>query len=205
MIVFVEQHQYGRYSELLHQTFVARRRVFIDAMGLDLAISAEGQIDIYDQMGAAYVLLTDPSCCHVYASLRLLPTTGPTSLGDAQFKRLKGLAGLCAPGIFECSRFCVDDQNDPQREINRHLHAASLLLVGLFEIGLEKGINGVLLNCDAVPQTALDCVVDEFERFDNDAGSFGMVEISDATLAGLRKKLAIVEPLYNGRAFHFSA
>lgn len=205
MIIFVEQHQYGRYGELLRQTFVARRRVFVDAMGLDLAVSEERQVDTYDQMGAAYVLLTDPARSHVFASLRLLPTTGPTSLADAQIKRFKGPASLCAPGIFECSRFCVDDQHDLKRDINRHLPAASLLLVGLFEIGLEKGINGVLLNCDAVPQTALDCVVDEVERYDDHAGAFGMVEISDATLAGLRTKLAIGEPLYNGSAFHFSA
>jgi len=125
MIIFVEQHQYNSQANLLSQMHVTRRKVFVDALGWDIPVTDGKEVDSYDQLGPAYVMLTDPERRTVYASLRLMPTTGPTLLHDVFGDTIPDGGMLSAPGIWECTRFCVDEVADAKRSFHRTVPASS--------------------------------------------------------------------------------
>lgn len=206
MIVFVEQNQYAVRANLISQTFTTRKKVFVDEMKWDIPVTNGQEVDKYDQLGAAYVILTDDERRNAYASLRLLPSTGPTLLYDVFSKTIPDGAALSAPGIFECTRFCVDEELDAKRTYYRHIPAASLLLLGLCEIGLEKGITTIAANFDPLMRRVYHragCEVDvlgEASIYGRRPVACGTFEVSDRILTQMRSKLGIEQGIYEASA-----
>jgi acyl homoserine lactone synthase len=88
-----------------------RARVFCDRMGWDIPTTGGMEIDSYDELGAHYMLIQDPSG-RVRGCWRILPTDGPNMLRDT-FPQL--LQGKCAPRgrhIWELSRFAIESNHD---------------------------------------------------------------------------------------------
>lgn len=206
MIVFVEQHQYAVRANLLSQTFTTRKKVFVDKLGWDIPVTNGQEVDQYDQLGAAYVILTDPNARTAYASLRLLPTTGPTLLNDVFSQTIPDSANLSAPGIYECTRFCVDEEADAKRGYHRHIPAASLLLLGLCEIGLEKGIRTIAANFDPIMRRVYHragCEVEILgaaDLYGKRPVACGTFEVSERILMQMRAKLGIDTAVYEPSA-----
>lgn len=199
MIVVVEHHNAEKHSDLLDQMFRLRKRVFNDRLGWDVAVSGEHERDRYDDEGPVYILYTDPHTRRVTAGLRLLPTTGPTLLRDFFADTLPDAAALSAPTIWECTRFCVDEQALAQDGREGLLHTSGSLIAGLGAVALRAGIETILGNferpmlrvyrrigCDL---EILGCT----QRFGRPV-YLGAFHVSEAILRTIKERLAIFRP-----------
>jgi acyl homoserine lactone synthase len=143
MIVVVEQHNADTHRRLLDQMFRLRARIFHDRLGWDVQIIDGRERDKYDDEAPVYLICADDQ------SLRLLPTTGPTVLADVFSDTLPDAAHLCAPTIWECTRFCVDDQILACRNLDELHLTSALLIAALGDLGLKAGIESILGNFDS--------------------------------------------------------
>ncbi len=148
MIVIVEGHNTGRYAHLLEQMFRMRARVFHDRLGWDVTVKDGEERDKYDDQNPVYIIYTDDAGQKVKGSLRLLPTTGPTLMADFFSDTIPDAVHLVAPTIWECTRFCLDEDIwlKDKAEI---LFTSTVLLVALGDLALQAGIELVIGNFDA--------------------------------------------------------
>jgi acyl homoserine lactone synthase len=147
MIVVVEPNNAERHSNLLEQMFRLRARIFYDHLGWDVKVTDGKERDKYDDQQPAYIIYTDHHGHRVKGSLRLLPTTGPTLLGDIFSDTVPDAVNLSAPTIWECTRFCLDGDvlYGAKEEI---LFASTVLLIALGDLALKAGIESVIGNFD---------------------------------------------------------
>ena len=139
MIVVVEPHNAEKHSHLLEQMFRMRARIFHDHLGWDVVVKDGEERDKYDEQSPVYILYTDEGGHRVKGSLRLLPTTGATLVADFFSDTLPDAASLMAPTIWECTRFCLDE-NVWQKKKEEILFASTVLLVALGDLALLAGI-----------------------------------------------------------------
>ena len=140
MIVVVEAHNAEKHARLLEQMFCLRARIFHDHLGWDVAVKHGKERDKYDDQNPVYIIYTNDDGCEVKGSLRLLPTTGPTLVADFFSDTLPDAADLMAPTIWECTRFCLDE-NVWQKDKEEIVFAATVLLVALGDLALREGSN----------------------------------------------------------------
>ncbi|UZW57642.1 autoinducer synthase [Sphingobium sp. JS3065] len=90
----------------LRSMYAARKSVFVDLLGWDVPV-LEGQyeIDQFDGPQTLYLIAAEPDGTHL-GSLRLLPTSGPTLLGDI-FDFLCEAGPPASKAVWEISRFCL--------------------------------------------------------------------------------------------------
>src|SRR5262249_51405326 len=93
-----------------------------------------------------YILYTDDAQRKVIGSLRLLPTTGPTLVADYFADTIPDAADLTSPTIWECTRFCVDEDYLARDQV---IFASGILFAALGEVALDAGIQSLLANFDA--------------------------------------------------------
>jgi acyl homoserine lactone synthase len=148
MIVVVEQNNLPSHTGLVDLMHRLRARVFGEKLKWDVTIDAGRERDRYDDLAPVYLIDTDREMSEVRGSLRLLPTTGPTVLGDFFADTMPDAAWLSAPTIWECTRFCVDEQivGKSRRE---QMVASGALIAGLGEVAMRSGIESILGNFDA--------------------------------------------------------
>ena len=148
MIVVIEKSNAHQYPGLLDQMFRLRARTFGDRLKWDVQVVDGQERDRYDDLGPVYLVHTDEHCRTVKGSLRLLPTTGPTVLADVFSDTMPDAVQLSAPSIWECTRFCLDEEvvGSGRRE---QIVASRALIAGLGEVGLRSGIESILGNFDA--------------------------------------------------------
>jgi N-acyl-L-homoserine lactone synthetase len=110
-----------------------RRRIFVDKLGWDVPVSADGlEIDQFDNEDAAYLVALDDSRTRHLGSVRLLPSTKPHILGTA-FPDLCGGEVPMGQDVWEITRFCVSpDIRD--YAINTRIQRA--LAIGMVEFAL---------------------------------------------------------------------
>jgi N-acyl-L-homoserine lactone synthetase len=148
MIIVVEQRNAQEHAHLIDQMFRLRGRVFGDRLKWDVKLTDGKERDRYDDLGPVYIIDTDEAARQVRGSLRLLPTTGPTVLADFFADTMPDAARLSAPSIWECTRFCIDEEivGKGRRE---QIVASGALIAGLGEIAIRSGIESILGNFDA--------------------------------------------------------
>ncbi len=121
MIQLITERCYGEFSETLVAMHQLRYRVFKERLDWEIHTSGDMEVGSFDALHPAYLVqvATDgrPQGC-----VRLLPSVGPTMLGDT-FPAL--LAGQSAPSkcsIWESSRFALDVATDaPKRKTHHRL------------------------------------------------------------------------------------
>ncbi|TQN59176.1 N-acyl-L-homoserine lactone (AHL) synthase [Agrobacterium tumefaciens] len=208
MYLLVQAHEYHKHSELLDQSFRLRKRVFADRLGWNVSVSGYRERDRYDDLHPAYLLWCDEDRCQLYGSVRLMPTTGPTLLYDIFRETFPDACDLIAPGIWEGTRMCIDedaiDRDFPDMRPDR---AFCLLLLALCEAALANGINTMISNYEPhmrrVYQKA-GAELDELGRSDGYGRHpvcCGAFEVSHRVLGAMRSKLQVDEPLYHRPAF----
>ena len=138
MIVVVEPHNAEKHADLLEQMFRMRARIFRDHLGWDVVVDDGKECDRYDEQSPVYIIYTDDGGRTVKGSLRLLPTTGPTQVADFFSDTLPDAASLMAPSIWECTRFCLDE-NIWQKNKEEIVFASTVLLVALGDLALRVG------------------------------------------------------------------
>ena len=148
MIVIIQQYNAHEYSALMDEMFRLRARVFGDRLKWDVQVADGKERDKYDDERPVYIIYADDELREVKGSLRLLPTTGPTLLGDTFSDTLPAAALLSAPTIWECTRFCLDDRilDGGQGELRFH---SAVLVAALGELAIKAGIESILGNFDA--------------------------------------------------------
>ncbi|MFB4375949.1 acyl-homoserine-lactone synthase [Agrobacterium sp. CR_3] len=107
MFLLIQPHQYDRYAGLLEQSFRLRKRVFHDRLGWLVDVHHGLERDAYDGLGPVYLVWCDEDEHHLYGTVRLMPTTGPTLLRDVFSRTLAG-KDLVSPVAWEGTRMCLD-------------------------------------------------------------------------------------------------
>jgi N-acyl-L-homoserine lactone synthetase len=147
-LIIVEGHNTEKYAHLLEQMFRMRARVFHDRLGWDVTVEEGQERDKYDDQNPVYILYTDDRGQKLKGSLRLLPTTGPTLMADFFSDTVPDAVHLAAPTIWECTRFCLDD-DIWQKDKEDILFTSTVLLVALGDLAVQAGIESVIGNFDA--------------------------------------------------------
>ncbi len=198
MIIVIQKINAHEHADLLDQMFQLRARVFGDKLKWDVKITDGKEVDKYDDIGPVYILHTDEAAKSVKASLRLLPTTGPTVLADFFSDTMPDAAYLSAPTIWECTRFCVDEDivGKGHRE---QILASGALIAGLGEVAMSAGIESILGNFDATMlrlYRRIGCEVDVLgttHRF-GDPVYLGLFPVSEPILRHVKSRLKNASP-----------
>jgi len=208
MFIIVEDQNRDDHPKLMRRMFKLREAVFVHRLGWNVTAGPLGEIDIYDHCNAAYLVWCDESCERLYGSLRLLPTTGPTLLYDVFRSTFPNNVSLIAPGIWEGTRLCVDNDAiakdmpdiDPRR-------AFCLMLVALCETALDHGIHTMVSNYEPPTRRLYNMAgapLEELGRADGFgkrpvcAGTF---EVSQSVLDTMRTRLDLHERLMAPKTF----
>ncbi|HMN87001.1 MAG TPA: acyl-homoserine-lactone synthase, partial [Bauldia sp.] len=136
MILIIEQYNLARYRHLVDEMFRLRARVFRDRLGWDVSVRDGMERDRYDDCNPVYIVYADETGREVKGSLRLLPTTGPTLLADTFADTLPDAAALSAPTIWECTRFCINEDTLGARGAEETLFASAVLFAALGEVAI---------------------------------------------------------------------
>jgi len=193
MIVVVEPHNAEKHGHLLEQMFRMRARIFHDHLGWDVVVKDGMERDKYDEQSPVYIIYTDENGHRVKGSLRLLPTTGPTLVADFFSDTLPDAASLMAPTIWECTRFCLDD-DVWQKKKEEIVFASTVLLVALGDLALRAGIESVIGNFDAAALhlwRRIGCEVEilgSTSRYGRPV-YLGLHPISETVISRIKKKL----------------
>ncbi len=148
MIVVVEKSNAHRHANLLDKMFRQRARFFHDRLKWDVQVTDGKERDRYDDEGPVYIIYTDDLRGEVKGSLRLLPTTGPTLSADVFSDTLPDAVHLSAPTIWECSRFCLDE-NVLSSGIEAIIFTSRVLIGALGDVAMRAGIELIIANFDA--------------------------------------------------------
>jgi len=193
MIIVVEPHNAEKHAHLLEQMFRMRARIFHDHLGWDVVVKDGMERDKYDEQSPVYIIYTDEDGHRVKGSLRLLPTTGPTLVADFFSDTLPDAASLMAPTIWECTRFCLDD-DVWQKNKEEIVFASTVLLVALGDLALRAGIESVIGNFDAAALhlwRRIGCEVEilgSTSRYGRPV-YLGLHPISETVISRIKKKL----------------
>ena len=193
MIVVVEPHNAEKHGHLLEQMFRMRGRIFHDHLGWDVVVKDGMERNKYDEQSPVYIIYTDEDGHRVKGSLRLLPTTGPTLVADFFSDTLPDAASLMAPTIWECTRFCLDDDVWQKRK-EEIVFTSTVLLVALGDLALRAGIESVIGNFDAAALhlwRRIGCEVEilgSTSRYGRPV-YLGLHPISETVISRIKKKL----------------
>ncbi|MEM1040799.1 MAG: acyl-homoserine-lactone synthase [Pseudomonadota bacterium] len=202
MFIIIEDHNRKDHAKLISRMFKLREEVFLHQLGWNVTAGPAGEIDVYDRCSPAYLVWCDDRFETLYGSLRLLPTTGPTLLYDVFRTTFPNNASLSAPGIWEGTRLCVDNdalardglEIDPRQ-------AFCMMLLALCETALDHGIHTMVSNYEPPTRrlyTMAGAPIQEIGRSDGFgrrpvcAGTF---EVSETVLATMQHRLGIGERL----------
>nr|WP_321526253.1 acyl-homoserine-lactone synthase [uncultured Cohaesibacter sp.] len=208
MFVTLQAHEYHKCPVLMDRMFRLRKEVFADQLEWDVSVENGCERDFYDEKMPVYLVWCNEERTVLYGSMRLMPTTGPTLLYDVFRRTFPVELSLSAPGIWEGTRMCIDQdalaRDYPSIDPGR---AFSLMFLALCECALDHGIHTMISNYE--PQMKLiyrraGVDVHELGRADGYGKRpvcCGMFEVSDAVLNRMQTKLGISSTLYhkNGR------
>ena len=106
MLRYIYADDLNALPQLRDTMFQDRAAQFHTRLGWEVELDDKGsEHDAYDEMNPMYIIWEQPGGRHG-GSLRLLPTTGSTMLGD-HFLNLTDGVHLQSPLIWECTRFCL--------------------------------------------------------------------------------------------------
>jgi len=146
-IRIIQSGDFERNHAELQSMFQLRSKVFSGKLGWDVSVQDGAERDIYDEMNPVYIVKLAPGTSDVIASMRLMPTTGPTLLSEVFADTIPDGASLSAPSIWECTRFCIDDDHPLVRN-NRMdmMNLTSKMLLACGEVCVRSGIQSIVAN-----------------------------------------------------------
>ena len=118
----------------------------------------------------------------------------PTLLADCFSDTLPDAVNICAPTIWECTRFCLDEKL-LKREQEEVLFASTVLIIALGNLALKAGIESIIGNFDAAMlrlYRRIGCEVDVLGstlRY-GEPVYLGLHPISEAVIERIRGKFA---------------
>lgn len=204
MYFIIQGHEYHKFPELLDQMFRLRKKVFFDQLGWAVPVKGDREQDEYDNLRPAYLVWTDTAKTRLYGMMRLMPTTGPTLMFDVFRETFPEGDALMAPGIWEGTRMCINEEviaaDFPALDPGR---AFCLLLLALCECALHHGIHTMLSNYEPHLRRVYrraGVEVQELGRADGYGKHpvcCGAFEVSESVLDTMRSKLSVTKPLFH--------
>lgn len=142
MAIFLDSSHRATHPILFDWMFRSRAAVFGHRCGWDVEVIDGREIDRYDRDCDPLYIVVDDGRGRPVGSLRLLPTTGDTMLGDEFASMFDEPVHVRSPLIWECTRFCVVPPGVGETaEAARR--ASSDLLIALCGHGLQNGIEQI--------------------------------------------------------------
>ena len=147
MIRLITEPFYGRFSETLASMYQLRHRVFKLRMNWEVQTSGGMEVDDFDALHPAYLVQLSNDG-NVQGAVRLLPTSGPTMLGDTFPALLSGRKLPSDPRVWESSRFAIDLSADTQKGDHGIARATYELFAGMVEFGLSRQLTDIVTVTD---------------------------------------------------------
>jgi len=140
MLRYLSGKELPLFPALADTMFRDRARQFHARLGWDVTVDHNGwECDDYDALNPLYVIWQQADGTHG-GSMRFLPTVGRTMLND-HFANLAGGLRISHPKMWECTRFCLNENAAPS------LSAA--LLLGGAQLGVGLGLSRAIGVFDA--------------------------------------------------------
>lgn len=137
MLLTLTRSELDQMPELRDQMFRHRREEFHDRLGWDLKIDNLGrEMDEYDGLNPAYVILVDESRNHL-ASGRLLPTTGRTMIGEV-------FSGVVEPKEYVSDQTWEVTRVFVARRDSSSVRKAAALMWGGCRLGMSAGVHSFI-------------------------------------------------------------
>lgn len=203
-ILSVTHSDYSEFPDLIAGMHRLRRRVFRDRLNWDVSVSGDMEIDAYDALGPTYIVAVDETNS-VVGCARLLPTTGPTMLGNTFSVLLESNPSPRSVRIFESSRFCVDTNLTEDVAAAGLREATFGLLAAILEWGLLHDQEAVVTVTDVRFERILKRAGWPLERFappmaiGSTRALAGRLAISDQALASVRRVGQLQGPVLSPR------
>ncbi len=164
MIKILQNCDKTKYPHLFEQMFRLRAQEFHERRQWAVSVKDGKEIDRFDDLDPVYVLVVNEDD-EVWASLRLLPTTGPYMVADVFPELMAGDSIIRHPLIWESSRFCVDHTKALQRSTLGIRIVTQQLLIGAFNTAKAAGIERIISAADILVTRILKNCGCPIERF----------------------------------------
>jgi acyl homoserine lactone synthase len=135
-------------SKDLWEMHTLRAKVFSGRLGWEVPVMSGMEIDGYDALDPAYMVMREPTGA-LLGCWRLLPTEGPYMLKDSFAQLLEGRAAPSDPRIWELSRFALETDKE-----NRY--GFSDMTMQCFEAVVRYGMENGLTHYVTVTTTAME-------------------------------------------------
>lgn len=144
MIRAVQGDDRGQCPALIDEMFRGRAAVFRDKLHWDVQVQDGWEVDRYDGLNPLYLISVDADG-HVRGSLRLMPTTGPTLLGEVFAHEFDEPVDIRSATIWEGTRFCVHPHRNGSVLTSTGVNlVTSELFMAMCEVGLAAGLTQII-------------------------------------------------------------
>jgi N-acyl-L-homoserine lactone synthetase len=147
MIQLITSDRYEEFSGALADMHRLRYRVFKDRLGWDVETTNDMEVDEFDALKPAYLLLQGPGT-GLTGCVRLLPSSGPTMLRDAYPALLPNGPAPAGPDIWESSRLAFDVNRDSVVGALGIASPTYELFAGMVEFGLARSLSKIVTVTD---------------------------------------------------------
>lgn len=195
MIQLIAPRHHSEFAPTIADMHRLRCRVFSDRLEWDVHVREGMEIDRFDELGPIYLLYRADEGVH--GCVRLLPSTGPTMLGDVFPQLLDGKAAPHDPRIWESSRFALDLPAGAARSDRGLAQATFELFAGMIEFGLAHSVLEIVTVTDVRIERILRRAEWPLRRLGtaqpigSTVAVAGSLEISDGALERVREACGI--------------
>ena len=203
MFTTIQPHQTAQNKDLLINAMKLRKQVFADQLNWDVPVQNKLEYDIYDTMGASYVVWCSEDRETMYGMTRLMVTTGPTLVHDVfHATHANSNTDLKADDVWEGTRMCIDEAAIKRDFGLDASQAFSRLFLGLAEASHALGIRKLVSNFEACMSRVYRRAGLSYELHGK-ADGYGAkpvfcasFDVSAAVIAQMRSKIGIHFPLF---------
>jgi acyl homoserine lactone synthase len=200
MMQLITANYYGHFIDEIAEIHRLRQRVFKERLGWDVQVSGDMEIDEFDALHPAYLLLR-ANGGRIQGCVRLLPSTGPTMLRDTFPALLDGAASPASSTIWESSRFALDIDPDAPKAAHGLASATYELFAGMIEFGLSRQLTAIVTVTDARMERILRRAgwplqrIGEPRKLGNTLAVAGYLNVSSESLACVRSAGGLQRPV----------
>jgi acyl homoserine lactone synthase len=198
MLKLIEGSYASFFPREMDAMFRDRARTFSERLGWEVTVKDGYERDVFDDANPLYLVSVDPDTEEYWASLRLLPTTGPNMLRDVFPFLLGDGEYIESATIWEASRICaVATEGQPGRGKNGVSMAVGELLAGIGEVALIAGLTQIVAVFDARFYRILKVagcepqIIGTPRRIGNTMSYAGLFDTGEGPLQAVREPLGI--------------
>ncbi len=148
MMYLITSEYFGECVEEITEMHRLRYRVFKERLNWDVEVSGDMEIDRFDALDPVYLICKSQDG-RIQGCVRLLPTTGPTMLGETFPALLGGEPLPRDPLIWESSRFCLDLAVHSPKAVRGVSQGFCELCSGMIEFGLSRALTHIVTVTDS--------------------------------------------------------